>query len=141
MNAFQFRLDSVLRWRETEVTLQETRLSNAAKRLAELQAAIVRIQSTLDQAQTRLMLEPEGQVLQSFGAFRSVANEHVRDCERRIADAQHTVAEETTRLVEATRKVRLLEKLRSKQHTDWRRDFNRELTAFADEAFLARGNR
>ena len=141
MNAFRFRLDSVLRWRETEVTLQEARLSAAAKRLAELKAAVVSIQSTLDHAQRRLLAEPEGLALQSFGAFRLVANAHMRDCERRIAEAQKTVVEETKRLVEATRKVRLLEKLRSEQHTEWRRDFDRELATFADEAFLYRQNR
>jgi flagellar export protein FliJ len=138
MNSFRFRLDSVLRWRQTELKLQEARLSAATKRVGELQAALGGIQSALDTAHVRLRDGAEGQALQSYGAFRSVATAHMRDCERRIAEARQAVAEETGRMLEATRKVRLLEKLRDTQHLEWRRGFDKELAAFADEAFLAR---
>ena len=43
-----------------------------------------------------------------------------------------------SRLIEADRKLKLIENLKANARTEWLRQFDRELSAFADEAFLNR---
>jgi hypothetical protein len=51
------------------------------------------------------------------------------------------VTPKLNRLVEASRKVKLIENLKQRARAAWTREFEGELSAFADEAFLNRYNR
>ena len=69
-------------------------------------------------------------------ASRNRSRTRIRDLEGRRPSPQRALALEMNRLVEANRKVRLVENLKQRDEGRWRREFERELAAFADEAFL-----
>jgi chromosome segregation ATPase len=136
VKAFHFKLEQAVRWREAQVTAQKARVSSAAARLTELEAALDSLRSSLSEAQRDL---PHcGKDLQFFAAFGAVTTAHIRDFETQIAQARQSVTLEIKRMVEANQRARVLQNLRSAQHRDWRREFDRELATFADEAFVSR---
>lgn len=141
MKAFSFRLDQVLRWRQMQVTLQEARLAAAAARLAEIRAAIDSRNRELTAAATSIATTRTGADLALYSDFRQRIRIRIRDLESQAQIAQRTVAQETARLVEANQKRKLLENLKADARSEWTRAFDRELSAFADEAFLNRSRR
>ncbi len=139
MKVFSFRLEQVRRWRETEVSLQESRVAAASAKLAEIRAAIEARRRELDTA--RVSGNADGADLRAYADFRQRTEARIRDLEGQAVVAQHTLSTEMNRLVEANRKVKLIENLKQRVRGAWTREFERELGAFADEAFLNRYNR
>ena len=138
MKEFSFRLEQVKRWRETEVSLQESRLAAAAAKVAEIRGAIEGRRGELDRAQ--LSGNIDGGDLRVYADFRQRTESRIRDLEGQAVAAQRAAAIEMGRLVEANRKMKLIENLKKRALTAWTREFERELAAFADEAFLNRYN-
>ena len=138
MKAYQFRLDQALRWRETQAGLQRARVAAAVGRQSEIDRALENERASLTAASSGIVDNPAGYSLQSFAAFRDRTRARIRDLEGQALVARRNVGLEMTSLVEATRKVRVLENLKQADQTRWRRDLDRELAAFADEAFLSR---
>ena len=138
MKAFHFRLDPALRWRETQVNLQKARVAGAVAQLAGIETNLEAQRSALSNASTRICIEPTGSALQAFAAFKDTTRTRVRDLEAQAAIAQKAVTLEMNRLIEANQKVQLLDNLKSEDRTRWQQAFDRELAAFADEAFLSR---
>ena len=85
-----------------------------------------------------LIEEPTGAALDRTRVSGRASRARIRDCEAQALAAQRALALEMSRLVEANRKLRLLENLKGTDAGRWRREFDRELAAFADEAFLGR---
>jgi flagellar export protein FliJ len=141
VRAFRFRLDQALRWRETQVNIQKARVAEASGR-------IVRIESALD-AEARGLVEAAraaagnrpGIDMQFYAAFRASTQSRIRKYQVEAAAARRMLNAELKRLVEANQKAEVLERLKSSSHANWQRDFDRELAAFADEAFLNRLSR
>jgi flagellar export protein FliJ len=138
VKAFHFRLDQALRWRETQASLQKSRVAAAVGRLAEIDRALENERASLTAASSGIVDNPAGHSLQSFAAFRDRTRARIRDLEGQSLVARRNVGLEMTSLIEATRKVRVLENLKQADQTRWRQDLDRELAAFADEAFLSR---
>jgi flagellar export protein FliJ len=138
MKAFAFRLEQALRWRETQVNLQKSRVAVAAGRLKEIAAILEARRAELSSATSRIVDSPTGDALVSYAAFRERSNLRIRDGEAKVLVAQRTLNLEMNRLLEASQKVRLLENLKRKAQGRWTREFDRELADFADEAFLCR---
>jgi hypothetical protein len=138
VKAFHFPLDQALRWRETQVNLQKSRLGAAVAQLAAIENSLEAQKSALKNAATRLLDQPTGDALQSFAAFKTKTLSSIRVFELQAAAAKSTVTQEMGLLVEANRKVRLLENLKRAGQTRWQHDFDHELAVFADEAFLSR---
>jgi hypothetical protein len=138
MKAFTFRLEQALRWRDTQVNLQKSRVAGAAGRLVEVEAILEARRAELSSAATRIIDGPTGAALRSYEGFRERSRARIRDSEAQALAAQRTLALEMNRLIEARQKLRTFENLRRTGEERWRRDFDRELAAFADEAFLCR---
>jgi len=138
VKAYQFHLDQALRWRETQASLQKARVAAAVGRLSEIDRALESERTFLTAAASGILANPADYSLQSFGAFRDRTRARIRDLEGQSLVARRNVGIEMASLLEATRKVRVLENLKQADQSRWRRDLDRELAAFADEAFLSR---
>ena len=138
MKAFAFRLEQSLRWRDTQLDLQRSRVAAAAGRLAEIVAVLDARKAELLIAAARILEAPTGGTLDSYAAFKEKSRARIRDSEGQVLVAQRTLTLEMNRLIEARQKFRLLENLKSTGEDRWRREFDRELAAFSDEAFLCR---
>jgi flagellar export protein FliJ len=137
---FHFPLERVRQWREKQVAVEQARLEQLhgdrgaiEERIAALgkeraanDAAVVG-GGTADALSLRSLDE-----YRRFARYRHAALERERaECDQRIA-AQQAV------IMEAQRKVRLLDKLKSRKHKLWSAAFDREIDAQAAEAFLAK---
>jgi len=138
MKAFTYRLEQVLRWRETQVNLRKSAVAVAAGRLAEIEAILEARKSELSNAAAGIVGGQTGSVLGSYAGFKEKSLARIRDSEAQALVAQRTLTLEMNRLIEAGQKLRLLENLKRTGEVRWRKEFDRELAAFADEAFLCR---
>jgi flagellar export protein FliJ len=138
MKAFTFRLEQALRWRQTQVNLQKSHVAAAAARLAEIAAALEARRSDLANAAAGIVDTPTGAALGSYAGFKEKSRARIGDLEAQALVAQRALALEMNRLTEASQRSRLLENLKQSGEDRWRREFDRELAAFADEAFLCR---
>ena len=135
MKAFRFRLDQALRWRATQVDLEKSRVAAAAQRLASLQAQAEAGRRELREIPPQLTT---GSELQSRAVWRDRLRRQILDLEKRAKEAEQALAAQMKLLVEADRDRLLLENLRETEQARWQSAFNRELEAFAGEAFLGR---
>jgi flagellar export protein FliJ len=138
MKAFTFRLEQALRWRETQVGLQKLRVAAAAGRLAEIVATLEARRAEVTNAATRIVDGPTGAALASYAGFKQKSRARIGDLEAQALVAQRTLTLEMNRLLEADKRSRLLENLKRTDQDRWRREFDRELAVFSDEAFLSR---
>jgi flagellar export protein FliJ len=141
MKAFVFRLEQVLRWREVQTDLQKSRVASAAGRLAAIEAGLEARRSELSLAAGTILDVPTGSVLKSYAGFRDRSLVLIHQLEKQVAEARAELKREMDLLVEANRRTRLLERLKLSSHKNWRMEFDRDLAAFVDEAFLRRDTR
>jgi hypothetical protein len=138
MKAFTFRLEQALRWRESQVGLRKGAVAEAASRLAEINTILERRKVELSGAAARIVEASTGAALESYAGFNEKSRARIRDSEAQALVAQRTLTLEMNRLIEARQKLRSLENLKRMAEARWRREFDRELAAFADEVFLYR---
>ena len=138
MKAFRFRPERVLDWREMERTLAASRVEVAQTALARLSAEL----STIDAALARgPEAAPSGASLANQAAWRITLLRHRTAAELRVSGAQVTLRQQESALLEASRRVKLLEKLKENSLSRWHSDLDRETAAFAAEVHLSRYNR
>jgi flagellar export protein FliJ len=138
MKAFTFRLEQALCWRHTQVDLQKSRVAGAAGQVAEIGATLETRRSELADAAARIAEGPTGAALASYAGFKQKSRALIGDLEAQALAAQRALTLEMNRLTEASQRSRLLENLKQTGQARWHREFDREIAAFADEAFLFR---
>jgi flagellar export protein FliJ len=138
VKAFVFRLDQALRWRETEVNLQKARLAGAAANAARTQAALDSQKAELAGQSVEVTHGSTGTTLESYAGYAGRSRVQILRLQEQTMAARKALDAEMNRLIAANQKVRLLEKLRETEQVHWQHEFDRELSAFADEAFLSR---
>jgi flagellar export protein FliJ len=138
VKTFAFRLEHVLHWREAQVRLQESRVAAASAALATIHSSIERVRAEL--ASARVEDSADGSELSAYAAFRRRGEARIRDLEAQAVAAKNAVDAEMNRLIDANQKMKLIDNLRQRARNSWTREFERELSTFADEAFLSRYN-
>ena len=143
MRSFTFRLEQLLVWRRAQAGVEMRKLPPLvaeilalSQRAADLDAAWQRAASDL-----RGQVSFSGRDLAAFDAYRArLCRETVALAGARAA-AEGRMAEQTARWLKARRSVEALEGLKARRWAEWTTEWNRELEAFASEAYLARWNR
>jgi hypothetical protein len=138
MKAFSFRLEQVLRWREMQLNLQRARVAAAGGKVSQNQSLVDFLKKEEAASGQQIRREPTGLALASYARHVQTSRVRIREAEQKLSAAQIALTAETDRLLESNRKLRLLEDLRDAGHREWRMEHERELAAFADEAFLGR---
>lgn len=139
MKKFEFRLDSVLRWRESQLQLERAKFSKLlgeeSRLKLELEAvAAQRREAVASLAQAQCFESVE---LRALSAFLMGAAARESELHERIARGQQAVAEARARMLIAERNVKLLEKLREKKLDAWTAELHKHIDAAAEEAWLA----
>jgi hypothetical protein len=138
VKAFSFPLQQALRWRETQVTVQKVRLAVAAGRAVHANAILESQKAELAGESKQVTQGSTRTALLAYAAWAERSRARIRESQERSVAAQQAATGEMHGLVEANRGARLLENLKESGEGAWRRQFDRELSAFADEAFLSR---
>jgi flagellar export protein FliJ len=137
---FSFSLDRVREWREKQLTVEEARLQQLFGERATLELRRQALDHEAEETSRAIAYAASvvAADLRALDAFRRYAiQERARirtaldDCARRIAEQQKLV-------MEARRRVELLDKLCEKRWTAWNTDLAREIEAQAGEAYLAK---
>jgi flagellar export protein FliJ len=137
MTTFRFRLQRVLDFRRTQFQIAESECRRAAASLRTIQAQQAALAGYKSQTRTAFAHLPEvaGEDLAPLGAWykwTDRARDHLARLEK--AAAQELEKRRVT-LLDAQRKVRLLEKLQDHRKAQWQSDFDRELEELAADAF------
>lgn len=139
MKAFTFRLEQALRWRGAQVAAQQSRVAAAAAQRSAVQALLTSAKAEAAGGAADIIditRGPAGFPLPSYAAFIDRSRAKIRQLEANLAATERALAVERDLLLAVNRKLRLLENLKHDAQLRWRAEFDRELAAFADEAFL-----
>jgi len=140
MRSFQFSLERVLSWRRTELRAEEARLAPLVAERHRLETAHLEIVRAHGRAREDLLSAGtvDGAELGALAHYRARLEKQKTVMEQKALQCGEQIAAQQTRIVEAQRRARLLEKLRGRRLEEWRIAGEREMENFAGEAFLAR---
>ncbi len=143
MSNFRFALARVLSWRETELSLEEARLECLRSELRALKDQLEELMSNeakeLELIQFARSLR--GGDLAGIARTRTWVAQEKQRLQLQIADCIKRIELQTATLMEARRKVRLLERFRERRRAAWLHEENRVLEELAAESALGKWRR
>lgn len=143
MAQFHYSLERVLRWRASELSLEEARLERLVReqlRLQSLWAALTAEKARLD-ASPGALPDLRGSDLRAIAAYRLHLRRQAEELLRRLADSDRELLEQKKKYRQAKQRFRLLEELKKRKLEEWRHLQDAQLEALAGETFLAGWNR
>jgi flagellar export protein FliJ len=145
MKRLEFRLEKVRDFRRQQLELEETKLEKLHAERRELHAESLRLEREAAATRRPLMattsVSMEGCELAAADRYlRHLANARKRHTEKLTAfDTRLRKQQEA--VLEARRRLRLIEKLEARQLSDWKREADREQENLSAELFLAQWNK
>lgn len=138
MKKFNFPLASVLRWRETQLQVERTRLATILAAEARLKAALETLKEERRAALQTLQTAKEFETveLRALSAYLIGAAAAENGLHDQLLRAANVVAAQRAQVLSAERNVQLLEKVKTKKRAEWNREFQRFLDQTAEEAWL-----
>jgi flagellar export protein FliJ len=143
MERFRFSLARVLDWRRQQQQCEEEAL---AALLAE-RHALDQARQDVDREASRLRAEPRedgshlAAELAAAAGYRQVLRRKAAQLLRESEQCAARIAAQRARLLEARRRVRLLERLEAAQRRQWETALSREQETLATDLYLARWRR
>lgn len=143
MRRFQFRLESVLNWRKTQLELEEDKLERLFAEQRRIEESLASLEQDRAAAGRQVLDAPvvEATQLQALEEHRAHLARRKQlllaergGCAQRIQTQRGCV-------LKAERNLRLLENLKERRLEEWRAETDREQEALAGEAFLAQWHR
>jgi flagellar export protein FliJ len=140
VKAFHFPLDRALHIRRAQLEIEQAKHQRLMRDREQLELQVVRIQTEAAAARnaitTQALLVP-GEI--------STMPDYLRGTKQRLVKLDHVrqelvskMQEQKRQLLEAERRVKLLEKLRTKRLGAWEIEMHKEQETFAADAYLAR---
>jgi len=140
MKRFQFRLARVRDFRRQQLEVEEAKLEVLRAERQQIEEGSLRLENEATGTRNSLMVigSVEAQDLVAADRYlRFLAIEMKRQAAK-MADWQGRTAKQQQAMVEARRRVRLLEKLEEKQLRLWKEEADREQENLSAELYLAR---
>jgi hypothetical protein len=143
MRAFEFPLRQALKWRRTQLEVEENKLRQLAASLEEMALAAVRLDLVKGRAEVavRQSAVVEACDLWALAAYRQRLIAELQALAQRRKTCEQQVTAQRQKVMNAERQCRLLEKLEQRRQAEWQREADRELENLAAESFLARWSR
>jgi flagellar protein FliJ len=143
MKSFRFPLQRVLEWRQAQLELEESNYRRQMEIVAGLERHVAELEASEVAAErlVRAWNPVNGAELEALGSFRKHVKAQEREMQVPCAEARKRLAAQQQLMLEARRRVRLLEKLKERRLAEWRAAADKELEETASESFLARWNR
>jgi flagellar protein FliJ len=140
MRAFRFPLQKALDLRARQLELEEAKLQQAAAALAVVdreRESLLKGRADAE-ALVRAGKAVAGEVLAALGAFRLYSDTEAKRIAQRRLQSENALEEQRKVMLEARRKLRLLEKLKERRYAEWSAVAAKELEEMASESYLAR---
>ncbi|MBL8211682.1 MAG: hypothetical protein JNK87_13265 [Bryobacterales bacterium] len=139
MKKFTFPLESALDWRRRQMETEQARLEALERRrsaMASMLAGIEQSWVAAAEAVTKAKVI-EAAELEHLSHYRIAADTKKRRVEGDLRVLAGKLEEQKSRLVEATRQFRLIEKLKEQRREEWQRQVDAQLEQEAGELYLA----
>jgi hypothetical protein len=143
MKAFQFQLERVRAWREKQLAIEEAQLERlfAEKALTEERRRLLDREAHDSQSAVCVAKFIEAPQLHALDAFRHFAAQQHKTLTQSLLVCDHRIAQQQQRILEARRRLELLNKLKERQLKTWTANLARELELQAGEIYLAKWSR
>lgn len=139
MKKYKFRMERALSVRRLQASLERARFEQAVAELRQIEEQRRQLSLSARHAGSAANQGPAtGLELASLQNFLDHNARMDRALAQRLADAGERVNAARARLMEADRKVRVLEKREERTRRKWKAEFDREIESLAGETFLAR---
>ena len=140
MKRFEFRLQRVLDLRRQQAEAERAHLRsllNACERLGhEIHSLDVQLHDA--RAHVRHAPSSAGEDYIALSYFESHVQRRTTTLETRRQQLHQQIAEQRVRLLEAERKLKLLEKLEARRRSEWSVEHDKEIETLSAESHLAR---
>ena len=142
MTSFRFRLQRVLELRRTQLEVEEARYQQRTAELAALDRTRAEVEASGIRAeiQVREWSPVAGHELAALDRFRLHVKAREADLVVQRMACVRKVDEQRRLMLEARRRMRLLERLRERRLAEWQAGSDRELEELAAESYLAKWN-
>ncbi len=143
MRAFRFPLQKALELRARQLELEEAKFQRAAARWRRWigSARFYSRRAQQAEALVRGAAPVPGEDLAALGAFRRHTETEEKRIAQRRAQSEKALEEQRGVMLEARRRLRLLEKLKERRHAEWSAAAAKELEEMASESYLAQWRR
>jgi hypothetical protein len=143
MAGFQFRLQRVLEWRRTTLSLEQARLQNLRAQLRAIESAR---QELIDkrlamQRDTAAAPAITGDDLTRLDRFRRWAEREDKALAKRAVDVDREIAAQSAKVMSADRDVRLVERLKERRREAWKAEQEKQIDETAGESAVAQWRR
>jgi flagellar export protein FliJ len=143
VKSFRFPLENALRWRRSQLELEEFKLKRMIAELQQLETLRRQLRTDGVTARANLVKATtiDGHELAELSSYLLHLSKSEDNLVRRRSDQQRRIGEQQRRLLDARRRLRLIEKLKQRRFSEWQYELNREIETFAAEAYLAQWNK
>ena len=140
MKLFQFRLQRVLDLRRQQAESERVHLRKLLTACERLEEEIRSLGSALHDARAHIRHAPSaaGEDYIALSYFESHVQRRTTALETRRQQLYPQLADQRARLLEAERKLKLLEKLEARRRAEWTVEHDKELETLGAESHLAR---
>ena len=140
MKAFEFRLQRILEFRRQQAEIEQARLDSLIRQVKQLEheSIVLEQQKAGSGAEMRNAELVTGEHWAALAQFEAYVVRRSADLQKQIAQMSDRTKSQRTLLIEAHRKVKLLERLRDRRVKEWTAACDRELEELAAESHLAR---
>ena len=135
MKSFQFSLERVLGWRQTQQTMAEAALARLMGEHRNTQQARIDLQNRRVTAQLTIAKAPTtpGTEIERLDDLRTWSEREDRRLATRLVELQKAIAGQKRVVAEAARNVKMLERLRTRRHSEWKAELDHELETLTGE--------
>jgi len=143
MTNFRFSLEKALDLRRLQLELEEAKFQQQAAALLALDRERDQMRASRANAEAHVRTDgwSYGCDLAALGAFGMHVQAKEKQLAQRRIEGETKLEERRAAMLEARRRLRLLEKLKERRKVDWSIAMNRELEELASESYLAQWNR
>lgn len=140
MKPFRFPLERVLEWRKGQAESERAALRLLVGERDAVQSRRRSLETELVEEERAILDAAVLDVprLAALEAWRAWVRGESTRLENTLRELEQRISVQRQRLIDAERRVRLLQRLKDKSFRNWRLALDKELESFAAEAYLAR---
>lgn len=139
MKRFDFRLESALKWRDMQLQHEQETLNRFVADELRAQETLQRLRDDRDavREQMRQSGSIDGLELRALASYLAACEPRERALSLDVSVKAQRAAEQRRRVVEAERRVRLIQKLRDRQLAEWTTATERQMDSTAQDTWTA----
>ena len=140
MKQFHFPLERVRQWRATQLEAEEAKLERLFADREVLNQLEKELDDRLAEAERAVWSagRSDARPLRSLDGFRPYIGAEKRKLSGRMAECDRSISAQRARVLEERRHAKLLDHLHDRRHTEWKREFDKEIEELAAESYNAR---